>query len=86
MSYVRWGEGSSLYMYADTMGGVTCCGCSLAPATDHHSGWHGNFNTEDLDVMLAHLDAHRAQGDLFPDTLADYLRAGWPLAPKRKET
>lgn len=85
MSFVRWSAGSALYIYADARGGVTCCGCPLAEHDADSLDW-GNYNTDDLDHMLKHLDAHEVVGDRFPATLRDYLRAGWPLAKKETST
>ena len=53
MSYARFGSDSSVYVF-ETCGGVfECCGCE------------SNFETSGL--IIAHLNEHRAKGDLVPD-------------------
>lgn len=75
MSFVRWSAESALYVFADTRGGVTCCGCLLV--AEDAFPW-GNYNTTDLPTMLAHVARHRARGDTVPDGLETTLTEEWP--------
>lgn len=67
MSYVRfsrinhpWNYDSDIYIYPDTRGGITCCGCCLRTTDFIH-----NVNT--FDEMIEHVKQHIASGDAVPD-------------------
>lgn len=64
MSYARFGWGNSdVYVYADVNGYLCCCACRLQEEWRH-------FSTDD---MLAHLNAHRAEGHTVPQDCIDDL-------------
>lgn len=56
MSYARWSETSSVYVYAHVGGFIDCCGC-----THLHS----------IPETVAHMQEHRDKGDRVPDHLLD---------------
>lgn len=69
MSFVRFGtDGSAVYIYDDTVEGLTCCGCIL---TDP---WPA-FGDDGHAAMLAHIAEHRAAGHRVPAWVDDALRA-----------
>lgn len=80
MSFVRFGsDGSQVYIYDDVRGFKICCFCGLAEVTEDAAGgqhW-GDFRTNDLDAMLAHVAEHRAAGHMVPDWLDQVLRDEW---------
>ena len=68
MSYVRFTEaGSHVYVFLSVHGSLECCGCSLA-----EDGIATNVKT--VGEMLAHLDAHRAAGDVVPRFVDERIR------------
>lgn len=61
MSYARWGEDSSVYVYLDVNGYLCCCGCCFAlDGVDNRQFW----TTADL---IEHLHAHENAGHDVPD-------------------
>ena len=52
MSYARFCYSSQVYVFADTSGGIECCGCMLL----------GNFHSDTAEGMAAHLREHIAAG------------------------
>lgn len=54
MSYARWSKESDVYVYADVAGHLRCCGCNL-----------GFLTTRE---MIDHLGAHRAAGQMVPES------------------
>lgn len=67
MSYARFGENDSdVYVYLDSRGALTCCGCWLSDRSQD------GFS---LEGMLVHLDAHRAAGHTVNDDTYQRLRA-----------
>ena len=58
MSWVRWGKDSSLYIYEDINGGITCCDCSLSKKR--------RFNCRTKWAMRRHIKKHKKAGDLVP--------------------
>lgn len=64
MSYCRWSEESSVYVYgsSDGEGGphyITCCGC-------HYGSKVGMENFTTYGDLLRHLARHEADGDRVP--------------------
>ena len=59
MSYARWTGDSDVYVYEDSGGGVTCCGCCLDGSFGHYNG--------DKEGILNHLKEHIAKGHKVPD-------------------
>jgi hypothetical protein len=53
--------GSSVYVFDDTSGGITCCDCRLTPAR--------RFNAATEAAMIEHLREHRSAGDHVPERL-----------------
>lgn len=83
MSYVRFSQDSSVYVYLDVSGYLCCCGCALVD-----DGSLGLYTTED---MLAHLRAHENAGHAVPERAYMSLRAdqvendAWILAERAKK-
>jgi len=88
MSLARWLEGD-VYVFYDSMGGVTCMSCRFMPlAVQHKKGsrfsalngleFYMDFNTNSRTEMLAHLKQHREAGDRVPcrafETLEEDIR------------
>jgi hypothetical protein len=86
MSYARWGDGSSVYVFADASGGVACCGCSLDESVyesdgvdflgiEHKKGERMAFGATvhffDVDSLIEHFQKHRDAGDFVPKYLFD---------------
>lgn len=68
MSYVRWSSigsphdyDSSVYIYDDVQGGITCCGCANVPT---------------VQAMVEHVEWHIAMGHAVPDFVIPRLLAG----------
>jgi len=60
VSYARFGcDGSNVYVIP-TRFGLQCCGCVLQQAS---------FTTVRIETFAEHLDAHRAVGDIVPDSV-----------------
>lgn len=71
MSYCRFGEGSDVYVYTDGAH-IYCCGCRLGEVRDAEGdGVDASFVTPA--EMLAHLERHRAVGDMVPQHAMDRL-------------
>lgn len=82
MSYVRWSSpgkpwdyDSSIYIFDDVAGGITCCGCDLAD---------DDFNCPTTAEMIQHVQRHIEAGHAVPDFVIPRLREGdspatWPL-------
>jgi len=60
VSYVRWSRESSVYIYEDVHGGITCCDCA---------------NLSTTEAMIAHVEWHIARGDVVPDYVIPRLQA-----------
>lgn len=70
MSYARWSADSSVYIFDDaTMGGITCCECSLLDDG-------GDFNATSRREMIAHVEEHLTEGHLVPGYVIPRLREG----------
>lgn len=78
MSYVRWSSvghpwdyDSDLYIYDDTGGGTTCCGCLFQ---DDDRSWNGD---QDGNLAhpetVAHVREHIAAGHQVPDFVIERL-------------
>lgn len=74
MSYVRWSSpghphsyDSSVYIYDNVSGGITCCGCDLSD---------DSWNCATAEEMIAHVEQHIAHGDAVPDFVIPRLKAG----------
>ena len=69
MSYARWGSDSDVYVF-ETCGGVfECCGCKE------------NLDSESFETsgeIIAHLNEHRAKGDLVPDYTYQQIMRDYP--------
>ena len=61
MSYARFSETSSVYVYADVGGYVACCGCILGDEWECHSAQE----------VVAHMREHEAAGHQVPVHLFD---------------
>lgn len=61
MSYARFSDDSSVYVYADVGGYVACCGCALGDKWDFHSP----------SEIVEHLQEHVAAGHKVPAYLLD---------------
>lgn len=57
MSYARWSEDSSVYVYAHVGGYIDCCACTAL-----HS----------IDETVEHMQWHVDRGDKVPDYLLDH--------------
>ncbi len=68
MAYCRFAHDSDAYIFEDTRGGLTCCGCRLGGRTT-------DFNCALRTEMLAHMDEHRKEGHRIPDDAIEELRA-----------
>lgn len=65
MSYARFGEdGSSVYVFG-TGEYLICFGCKLG-GVSYSTGYPGE--------MIAHIEQHRAKGDIVPDRAFERLR------------
>ena len=64
MSYARFGcDGSNVYVIP-TRSGLQCCVCVL----------QASFTTVSIETFAEHLDAHRAVGDIVPDSVMPGIR------------
>jgi hypothetical protein len=73
MSYARFGANdSNVYVYDSVNGGIVCCGCALT----NEAGAIHTFDTSGK--ILAHLDKHRAKGDLVPDYTYEEIVEDYP--------
>lgn len=61
MSYARWSDESSVYVFAHVNGGVQCCGCIL----------NGQWDFYSADEVVAHMKEHVAAGHQVPERLLD---------------
>lgn len=84
MSYARWGPDSAVYVFADSRGGIVCCGCNLHVSIETHT-WTDFFGTKhvagepslvgddqrfyDVGSLIAHLQEHAAAGQSVPAEL-----------------
>lgn len=68
MSYARFSDDSSVYVYLDCGGSLRCCGCSL-------EGRSGEWDYDTTDAILAHLQEHIHAGDRVPAYCIDGLKA-----------
>jgi len=70
VSICRWGFGSDVYVYEaeDTEGKplLVCHSCHLVS--------HASFEVRETHEMIAHLEQHRADGDLVPEAAFERLR------------
>ncbi len=73
MSYARFGwDGSDVYVFEHTGGGIECCGCCLTdPAEDT---WFGSMNFKTPREALAHLEEHVAAGHCVPSDTFNRMR------------
>lgn len=77
MSYARWRNGSDVYVYEqahplkDCGDGFTCCGCALSENDGTHMV---SFHCDTRREMIAHLEAHVAQGHKVPAEAFERLR------------
>lgn len=70
MAYSRFID-SDIYIYASTLGYITCSGCSLSELDGRYTLKSINLYT-DKDI-LEHIARHRAKGDLIPEGLEDEI-------------
>jgi hypothetical protein len=72
MSYARWlANESDVYVFASCSGGIECCGCFL-------NGVSGSPNFPTSGEVIAHLNEHRAAGDLVADDTYEQILADYP--------
>jgi len=71
MAYCRFARNSDLYLFADTSGGLTCCGCQLVspPGTNGKS-----FRCGTRSEMIGHIEDHRAAGHRIEQGVVEELR------------
>lgn len=75
MSYCRFAwDGSDVYVY-ESSEGITCCGCMLGTGC----------TTNEPEVMIAHLGAHRRAGQFVPDHAILALWEDVPGAQRPRE-
>lgn len=80
MSYCRFSDADA-YIYDDIRYGIICCVCSLMPVTivknrfsNEEFFMNENFVAEyDYDLMLSHIQEHRAAGDYIPEDVDESL-------------
>jgi hypothetical protein len=77
MSYARMnGFDSQVYIYHHYMGFIECCGCSLTEPEGSED--FGFFKANTAREILAHMDEHRAVGDLVPDRAYERIKEEYP--------
>lgn len=61
MSYARFSDDSSVYVFLSVTGHLECCGCALRGEREF---W--NFCADSTDAMIDHLKAHKDAGHKVP--------------------
>ena len=69
MSYARWGSDSNVYVFETCDGVFECCNCDLTP---------DNKLFETPRAIIAHLNEHRAKGELVPDYTYEQIKEEYP--------
>lgn len=72
MSYARWGNNSSVYVYAHCGGGIECCGCWLE--TKPYTSLRFYTSGE----MIEHLNKHKSVGHKVPDYCYEGILEDYP--------
>lgn len=63
--------------------GVVCLECKVSPEVDKY----GNYLAPNTRTMIAHIQAHRAFGDVLPDEIElQLVNDDWQNYPKFKKT
>jgi len=65
MSYARFANDSSVYVFLSVYGEFECCACCLRHDESFYS----------TDAILAHLAEHKAEGHRIPDRTLERLEA-----------
>lgn len=68
LSYARFSEDSSVYVFLSVTGHLECCSCALR-------GDRENFRADSTDEMIVHLKAHKDVGHKVPQECMGRLMA-----------